>query len=450
MKRLFYITAILCLATAQTLLAQTNDTINFSGNNSSSDYITYSTAVSVPAGKTVDVMMARYCYFSSTVSGKGTINLHAGGERCYLGTKSGASWANWTNFKGDAHIYPFKENSSSAGSYNIVLAHGGKVFSPENIDDCIKGGKLNNAMQNCKVTVHSGAILCNEANNANAGGFRIGELQMEAGSTLQGYMKKDRKSYYLVGNLNTDAILAGKIVPNEGSILGLIKEGTGTYRITGNQNSLTGALRVKAGKVLVNNDRAEAESKKYSGGLGAMSSENTPIAYVFGNGILGGTGSIGGAVDNYGTIEPGDETPGTLTLKNYASPTKNANLTVHPASVLRFKVASADSYDQLIVAGTVKYSSCMEDFSTSDNLPVIELVIDEQAEFHVGDAFTLLTAKSKSDDLQFRLQQPGKGTWELEDQTDSDRPCVTAIWSRRSSESIWYSQSKRRIQVSIR
>ena len=153
MKRLFYITAILCLATAQTLLAQTNDTINFSGNNSSSDYKTYSTAVSVPAGKTIDVMMARYCYFSSTVSGKGTINLHAGGERCYLGTKSGASWANWTNFKGDAHIYPFKENSSSAGSFNIVLAHGGKVFSPENIDDCIKGGKLNNAMQNCKVTV---------------------------------------------------------------------------------------------------------------------------------------------------------------------------------------------------------------------------------------------------------------------------------------------------------
>ena len=95
--------------------------------------MTYSKAISVAAGKTVDVQLARYCYLTSTVSGKGTINLYAGGERCYLGTASGKTWANWTSFKGNAHIYPFKENSSSAGSFNIVLAHGGKVFSPEKI-----------------------------------------------------------------------------------------------------------------------------------------------------------------------------------------------------------------------------------------------------------------------------------------------------------------------------
>jgi len=423
-RKLIYLLAALPLLGAQ---AQNTviDIRDGNGNNSSDNYITYSNAISVAAGKTTDVKLARYCYLTSTVSGKGTVNLYAGGERCYLGTKSGGSWADWTNFRGDAHIYPFKENSSSASTFNIVLAHGGKVFSPENIDDCIKGGKLNNAMQNCKVTVHSGAILCNEANNANAGGFRIGELQMESGSTLQGYMKKDRKSYYLVGNLNTDAVLAGKIVPNSGSILGLIKEGTGTYRITGNQNSLTGALRVKAGKVLVNNDCAEAESKKYSGALGAMSSESTPIAYVLTNGILGGTGSIGGAVDNYGTIEPGDTVPGTLTLKNYATPTKNANLTVHPASVLRFKVASAESYDQLVVAGQLKYSNSTEDFSTSDDAPVITLALDELP-FEVGTEITVLTAKSKSGDWQFTLQQPGKGTWALEETVDADGYKVVA------------------------
>jgi len=419
--KLFFLFAALPLLAVQ---AQNTviDIRNGNGNNTSSSYITYDKAISVAAGKTVDVKLARYCYFTSTVSGKGTINLYAGGERCYLGTKSGSSWANWTNFKGDAHIYPFKENSSSASSFNIVLAHGGKVFSPENIDDCIKNGKLNNAMQNCKVTVHSGAILCNEANNANAGGFRIGELQMEAGSTLQGYMKTGRKSYYLVGNLNTDAVLSGKIAPSgndANTILGLIKEGKGTYRITGNQNFLTGALRVKTGKVLVNNNRAEAESKKYSGALGAMSSESTPIAYVLTNGILGGTGSIGGMVDNYGTIEPGDTVPGTLTLKNYAAPTKNANLTVHPASVLRFKVASADSYDQLVVAGQLKYSNSTEDFSTSDVAPIITLALDELP-FKVGTEISVLTAKSKSGDWQFHLLQPGKGTWALEEITDDE------------------------------
>ena len=407
---------------AVTTVAAQNETIDISGNNKSDSYVSYNKAVSLPAGKEVDVKMARYCYFSSTVTGSGTINLYAGGERCYLGTKSGASWANWSGFKGNAHIYPFKANAPSAGSYNVVLAHGGKVFSPEKIEECIKGGKLNNALQNCRLTVHEGAVLCNEANNQNAGGFRIGELQMEAGSTLQGYMKDSRTSYYLVGCLNTDAELAGTIAPSgykDGTLLGLIKEGKGTYRITGNNNYLTGALRIIGGRLLVNNDRAEAEKKKLRGGTGAKTNENEAIVYVFGGGILGGTGSIGGATDNYGTIEPGDDSPGTLTLKNYVSPTKNANLTVHPASILRFKVASADSYDRLTVAGNVKYSDMTEDFSTSDKAPLIELAL-EGLPFEVGTELTLLTAKSKSGDWQFQLQQPGKGTWALEEKTDGD------------------------------
>ena len=401
---------------AVTTVAAQNETIDISGNNKSDSYVSYNKAVSLPAGKEVDVKMARYCYFSSTV------NLYAGGERCYLGTKSGASWANWSGFKGNAHIYRFKENAPSAGSYNVVLAHGGKVFSPEKIEECIKGSKLNNALQNCRLTVHEGAVLCNEANNQNAGGFRIGELQMEAGSTLQGYMKDSRTSYYLVGCLNTDAELAGTIAPSgykDGTLLGLIKEGKGTYRITGNNNYLTGALRIIGGRLLVNNDRAEAEKKKLRGGIGAKTNENEAIVYVFGGGILGGTGSIGGATDNYGTIEPGDDSPGTLTLKNYVSPTKNANLTVHPASILRFKVASADSYDRLTVAGNVKFSDMTEDFSTSDKAPLIELAL-EGLPFDVGTEFTLLTAKSKSGDWQFQLQQPGKGTWALEEKTDGD------------------------------
>ena len=387
------------------------------GDNTDKTYITYDKAISAGAGKTVDVKLARYCYFNSTVSGKGTVNLYAGGERCWLGTKT--AWANWTNFKGDAHVYPFRENSSKAGAFLIVLNHGGKVFSPEKIEDCIKGGKLNNALQNCKVTVHKGAILCNEANNVNAGGFRIGELQMEEGSTLQGYMKTGRTSYYLVGCLNSDAVLAGTIAPsgyNDGTTLGLIKEGTGTYRITGNNNYLTGALRIIGGRLLVNNNRAEAETKKLRGAVGAKSNENEAIVYVFGQGILGGTGSIGGSVDNYGTIEPGDDEAGTLTIRNYAVTTKNAHLTVHPASVLRFRIDAG--IGRLDIEGSVKFSNVTEDFSTSDAQPVVELTVPEGFVANVGTELTLLTAKSKSGDWQFRLQQPGKGTWALRERTD--------------------------------
>jgi autotransporter-associated beta strand protein len=260
-----------------------------------------------------------------------------------------------------------------------------------------------------------------EANTSGAG-FRIGELNTEAGSTLSGYYKKSRSVYYLLGALNTDATLAGTIKPTDydnGTMLSIVKEGTGVLTITGNDNYLNGALRILDGAVLVNNDKVAAQTGNLRGGLGAMPDENEPIAYVFSGGVLGGTGSIGGSVDNYGTIEPGDEAPGVLTLKNYAAPTKNANLTLHPASVLRFKVASADSYDQLVVAGVLSYSNMTEDFSSSDVAPVITLALEELP-FKVGTEITVLKAKSKSGNWQFNLLQPGKGTWALDEVTDDE------------------------------
>ena len=415
----------LLTALAGTATAQTEETIDISGNNTSSSYISYSKTVSLPASKTVNVKMARYCYFSSTISGSGLLNLYPGGERSYLGTEKGAAWPNWTNYKGDIHIYPFKENSPSAGFYGVVLAHGGKSFSPENVEDAVKSGKVNTSMQNNHVTLHSGATICCEANTAGAG-FRIGELQTETGSSIIGYMKKNtRAAYFLLGCLNTDATLAGAIAPPDYSDthpLGIIKEGKGTYRITGNQNYLSAALRVMEGRVLVNNDRAEAEQKKLRGALGARPNATDPIAYVFENGVLGGTGSIGGTVDNYGTVEPGDDSPGTLTLQNFVAPSKQANLVVHPKSVLRFKIGSTQDYDHLTVSGQVKFSTMMEDFSENDSKPVIQINVNlaDDALMKAGDEFVLLTAKGKEGDWQFELQQPAKYTWAIEERTDDD------------------------------
>ena len=409
-----------------------NDVIDVSGDNTSSSYVSYNKSISLPAGKAVDVKMARYCYFSSTVTGTGTLNLYGGGERCYLGTEKGAQWPNWTSYSGDIHIYPFPENSSKAGFYGVVLSHGGKSFSPENIEDNVKSGKVNTSMQSNHVTLHKGAVICCEANTAGAG-FRIGELQTEEGSTLQGYMKNSRAAYYLLGYLNTDATLAGKIAPSDyrdDTPLGIIKEGRGVLTITGNDNYLSGALRILEGRVLVNNDRAEAEQKKMRGGLGARPNDTDAIAYVFGNGVLGGTGSIGGTVDNYGTIEPGTDAIGTLTIQNCQTPTKNAHLQMHPSAVLRFKVGSKDTHDRLVVGGSVKYSNMTEDFTTSDKMPLIELMFGDD-DFEVGDELTLLTAKSKTGDWHFELKTPEKYTWKLEErEADGQYSVVLCLVSK--------------------
>ncbi|MBO4851962.1 MAG: endo-1,4-beta-xylanase [Prevotella sp.] len=407
--------AVLAL-TALPVSAQ-HDTIDISGNNTSSSYVTYEKSLIIPAGKTVDVMMARYTYFNSNVSGKGTLALHAGGERCYLGTAKGASYPDWTRFTGDVHVYPFKENSSSAGYYGIIMAHGGKTFSVEDVEGSIAGGKVNKLMEGCRLTLHDGATLACESGTR---GFRFGELQTEAGSTIMGYMKKNTyNSYFLMGCLGTDAVLAGTIAPPDYSDqhkVGLLKEGSGTYRITGNNNFISGALRVLEGKVLVMNDREEARTKKLRGATGGMTDSNSAVALVFEQGLLGGTGHVGGTVDNYGVVEPGDGGIGTLVISDYANPSRQAHLCVRPASVLRFKVRSMEQYDQLLVGGTVKYYNIAQDFSVSDKMPVVEVVLDEEADVKVGDEFTLLHAQGKTSQAgawQFDVKMPERYTWEL-------------------------------------
>ena len=354
--------------------------------------------------------MARYSYFSSKITGTGRLNIHAGGERGYLGN-SDKKWNDWSGYTGDVHIYPFKDNCPSAGLYAAVLMHGGKAFSAENIDL----SKVNRSLENNTVTLHEGATLCTEANTAGSG-FRIGALNTVVGSTLQGYMKNGRSAYYMLGLTNTDFTLAGRIAPadyRDDTMLGIIKEGTGTMTITGNSNYLSGALRILDGRVMVMNDREAAETGKLRGALGAKPNSQDAIAFVFGKGVLGGTGSIGGSVDNYGTIEPGVDGIGNLKLVNYING-NFANLFVHPGSVIRTKVVSPSECGQLIIDGEVLYNNTTEDFMTSDKMPVIELVVADDADLELGTEISVISANNKVGDWHFDIRA-NKYTWEVEE-----------------------------------
>ena len=218
MKRLFI--ANLMLETALTTALAGKRTIDISGNNTDKDYKQYSTAITLAAGDTIDVMMARYCYFSSKITGTGVLNLFAGGERSYL-ANADKKWNDWGGYTGDIHVWANTDNAPGAGFYGAVLAHGGKQFSPENIDL----SKVNRSMENNRVTIHPGATMATEANTAGSG-FRIGELNSEPGSRLMGYMKNSRSAYYLLGCTNSDATLAGTIAPSgyrDDTALGIIK-----------------------------------------------------------------------------------------------------------------------------------------------------------------------------------------------------------------------------------
>ena len=55
----------LILSLSQWSVYAQRDTIDISGNNTSSNYVTYDKTISIPSTKTVDVLMSRYTYFQA-------------------------------------------------------------------------------------------------------------------------------------------------------------------------------------------------------------------------------------------------------------------------------------------------------------------------------------------------------------------------------------------------
>lgn len=382
--------------------------------NTDKNYTVYETPILANEGKSLNMRTSRYTYWNSKVVGKGTINLYAGGERTYLGNKASKVYhPDWSLFSGTLHIYPYKEVDTGAGFYGLVW-QSGKTFAPDNAAQNAADGNINGTLAGTHVVLHDGAAMACESGKR---GLRIAHLDTEDGSTLFGYLKnKDgNDGYYMVGNDNTDGTLAGRIIPFGGTNLnvkvGIVKEGTGTYRITGNENLITGSVRVLQGAVMVNNDGIKAEDNQLSGGIGQQSDASTPGVYVMSKGCLGGTGSIGSTVDLYGTLTPGDEGIGTLTLKNFATSVK-PNLVVHPKSKIKFEVTDSSSYDRLHVDGNITINNKMEDFTESEEKPRIYIGLTNKPGLKVGDRLALLSYASKSEGLEFEMRFPKQYTWE--------------------------------------
>ncbi|MDE5839918.1 MAG: hypothetical protein K2H49_03260, partial [Muribaculaceae bacterium] len=219
--------------------------LDFSNPNStSSAYTNYSDGILIPAGSELNVYTSRYTYWLSPIKGTGRLNIHSGGERSYIGNNSGAM-PDWSGFRGDVQIYPWPEVNGNvkAGFYGKILSHGGVKFDAGNVKTAIREGKFTRLLENNRVVLHEGATLAGEDGN-NARAHRIGSLKMEAGSRLMGYYKgnKQKGVYYLVGIDGADSELAGKIAAEGTSMVGVVKEGSGTYSITGNDNRITGIV----------------------------------------------------------------------------------------------------------------------------------------------------------------------------------------------------------------
>lgn len=402
--------------------------LNFSNPGStSSSYTSYDGGISIPAGTELNVYTSRYTYWMSPVKGSGTLNIHSGGERSFIGNSS-AKLPDWSCFTGDVHIYPWPEvnTSVSAGFYGEVLAHGGVKFDPGNVKGSITEGRYSVLLADNKVTLHKGATMAGEDGNT-ARAHRIASLYMEPGSRLMGYYKANKQKgvYYLVGSDGGDSELAGRIAAEGTAAVGIVKEGDGCYSITGNDNRITGFVTVVGGRLLISNDAAEAREGKLPGAIGIGA--NTTGVIVYTGACLGGSGSVSGTADIYGCMEPGDAKGNTLTFADY----QNGNaidLKLRPSSRIIFNIAGSSEATRLDVTGSLTYSNRDENYDESEATPVIEIRLADGAVLHRGDTFTLISAAGKQQPSEwgFRVQYPKAYTWEVREMATDDGYTVTA------------------------
>lgn len=410
--------------------AYENGKLDFSDPKStSSSYTQYSEGILIPAGTELNVHTSRYTYWLSPIKGEGTLNIHAGGERSYIGNSSG-TLPDWGGFSGDVHIYPWPEVNKDvkAGWYGQILAHGNVKFDAGSVKTSIKEGRYTTLLAGNRVILHEDAVLAGEDGN-NARAHRMASLRMEPGSRLMGYYKgnKQKGVYYLVGSDNADSELAGRIAAEGTSMVGLVKEGEGTYTLTCNDNRITGIVTVTGGRLLISNDVAEAREKKRPGAIGIGGNAVGVMAYA--GTCVGGSGHISGMADIYGHMEPGDSKGYTLTVADFVG--GNAcDVKLHPTSRLIFNIDAVDKAARLDVSGAVTLNPRDEAYELSDALPIIELKLGENAQLKAGDRFTLISAGSKNDDdtkdWKFRIQYPKAYTWEVKEISTTDGYTVTA------------------------
>ena len=379
-------------------------------NNTSSSYKNFDLPLYIPKGVTASVRTSRYSEWTNALAGEGTLNIYAGGERCYIGTQAskGSTYPDWTKMNGTIHLYPYKEVVGSCGFYGLLLQSG--TFSPDNEEQ----SRPNILFANKTLVMHEGTTLAAESGTR---GFKIGALQMEKTAEMIGYYKSSSaNSYYVIGGLNSDGVLAGKIYAKyNGNKVGIIKEGKGTYAITGNENDINSGVTVNAGALLICNDAQAAESGKKSGATGATG----PLTVMTGA-RLGGNGSIAANTDMYGILQPSTEGFETLTFANYAAG-KDVTLTLHPKSIIRINARSAQEHSMLKVQGTIVKSNITQDFQTSDANPRLALTLTDDATLNINDEIVLLTcSKEPAEGLSFDMRYPKRYTFTTEQRVEND------------------------------
>jgi len=252
--------------------------------------------IEVPEGKTGTIYLDGRCDYYGSLKGSGTLNIYTSYVRSIL-------YGDWSEFTG----------TIVAGSY------GNSAYIKELYFDNATG------LPDAHLIV-TGTFV--GMYNKKGTTFRIGGIQGGANAKMTG------AHAWEIGNKNTESDFVGTITA--GSI---IKVGTGSLTLTGNNTYADGTI-IRNGRLLVMNTEGSAT------GTGTVTVEE--------NGILSGTGSVGGAVivQPGGIVDLNDSQIGQINL--------NGGLTLSENSVLSIEVDPMSMTSDVINTTNVVLAGTLE------------------------------------------------------------------------------------------
>jgi autotransporter-associated beta strand protein len=268
---------------------------------------------------------------AGTVTITGTDNSNLPTASIVLGVGAGATAATTYNLSGtgvitapgaelglgwDTEGTTFNQSGGTANFLGLRLASGRSRAATYNLT----GGRLN---------LGASGIIKNVNKTVNVGGATVGAFaDWYTGQNLN-----------LTGSLTVNTLdsvdgITGRTVTLAGVLAGasgnLTKVGAGTL-VLGTANTYAGTTTVNAGKLWVN-------------GIGGTGANTVAVAATA---ALGGTGKVSGATTVNGTLEPGNDTVGTLSF--------GSTLTLAAGSTYAVSIGGLGSNDKLVATGAVTF-----------------------------------------------------------------------------------------------
>lgn len=184
--------------------------------------------------------------------------------------------------------------------------------------------------------------------------LQLGALSGEAGASLRG--ANARTLTWSIGGKNIDAIYDGTIANGGGSVA-IIKEGTGSWTLSGN-NTYDGGTLLTGGRLLLKNTAGSAT------GTGALQTSASTT--------LSGTGSVNGAATIAGSLDPGDGAIGTLTFGSSITLQSTARYLVEVNKTGGTSSDKVTVTGTFTAAGTLAITKLSGNYSLSDQFTIIQ------------------------------------------------------------------------------